>query len=109
MAKGARSNSQKKLRTQRREEVTHKTKWIATAEDKRQAALAACMAAEPLEVPKLEGADTAMTVDKPAPIRVAKKQKLKGAVVKKGKNGKKVSVLAGKNQFHKKGRKGNRN
>ncbi|KAG2447682.1 hypothetical protein HYH02_007142 [Chlamydomonas schloesseri] len=68
------------------------------------------MAAEPLEVPKTEGDDVAMeTADKPVTVRVAKKQKLKGAVVKKGKNGKKVSVLAGKNQFYKKGRKGNRN
>ncbi|GFR50959.1 hypothetical protein Agub_g13279, partial [Astrephomene gubernaculifera] len=110
MAKSGRSNSQKKLRTQRREQLQKQTTWLATAEEKRQAALAACLAAPAPERPASEATetDTAMeTADKPV-IRVKKlKKTLKGAVMKKG-GKKKVTVLAGKNQFYKKGKKGTR-
>ncbi|KXZ44833.1 hypothetical protein GPECTOR_61g786 [Gonium pectorale] len=111
MGKSARSNSKKKLRTQRRELVEKKTVWLATADEKRQAALAACLAAPPLERPPapVPEEDSAMeTADKPV-AKVTKKglKVKKGAVLKKG-GKKKVSVLAGKNQFYKKGKKGNR-
>ncbi|GLC46357.1 hypothetical protein PLESTB_001766700 [Pleodorina starrii] len=109
MAKSTRSNAMKKLRTQRREQVEKQTAWIATAEEKRLAALAACMASapvEPHEAPTTTNHDAMDTADKPTTVRVKKATKpLKGAVMKKG-GKKKVSVLAGKNQFYKKGKKG---
>ncbi len=88
MAKSARANSKKKLRTQRREQVTEKTQWLKTADEKRQAALAACMAAEPLPVaPTVPEENAGMEAERPAAAtttRVKKVGKLKGVAKKKG-------------------------
>ncbi|GIL56253.1 hypothetical protein Vafri_11598 [Volvox africanus] len=109
MAKSSHSNAKKKLRTQRREQVEKQTPWLAIAEEKRQAALAACLASNPVEphvVPTAAKDDAMETENKPVTIRVKKTVKtLRGSVSKKcGK--KKISVLAGMGQFHKKGKKG---
>ncbi|GIL88265.1 hypothetical protein Vretifemale_16198 [Volvox reticuliferus] len=109
MAKSSHSNAKKKLRTQRREQVEKQTAWLAIAEEKRQAALAACLASNPVEphvVPTAVKDDAMETEKKPVAIQVKKTTKsLRGAVTKKG-GKKKVSVLAGMHQFHKKGKKG---
>lgn len=114
MAKSTRSNTKKALRTVRRSKVTDSTKWLQEAEQKRLEALAKCIAAEPVKVPTAtagmetgaesrgRSGDDAMEVCKPA----AKLNKSSKKIVKR--KGKKVSVLAGKNQFHKKGKKGRR-
>lgn len=108
MAKGTRSNSQKKLRTQRREAVLKNTAWLETAEAKRMAALHACLNAEPVTKPSEAETTTAAAMDtagasgNPAGSKyITKKKKL--AMKRKGK---KVTVLSGRNQFHKKKRKG---
>lgn len=111
MAKSTHSNSKKKLRTQRREQVVKQTSWLTTADERRQTALAACVASEPVEshtAPSTDKEDAMETSDKPATARVKKAVKsLKGAVMKKGRK-KKISVLAVASQFYKKGKKGSK-
>lgn len=116
MAKGARSNSKKKLGSQRREAVLAKTSWLAAADAKRQDALQKCLGAEPIEMERISqpeeaaGADAAMSDDGKAAGSgagskyVTKKKKL--ALKRKGGKVRKVSVLSGRNQFHKKKKKG---
>lgn len=121
MAKSARSSSKKQLRTYRRENL--KVKWQAEADAKRYAALAACVNSEPLPVQSSapvgsedmeedrgrqgrSGKASAMDMSD----EVVKSSKRKGFKVgKKGvpqKQRRKGKLfLAGKNQFHKKGKK----
>ncbi|GIM10410.1 hypothetical protein Vretimale_14147 [Volvox reticuliferus] len=72
MAKSSHSNAKKKLRTQRREQVEKQTAWLAIAEEKRQAALAACLASNPVEphvVPTAVKDDAMETEKKPVAIQ----------------------------------------
>ncbi|PNH06262.1 hypothetical protein TSOC_007387 [Tetrabaena socialis] len=111
MAKSGRSNSKKKLRTQRRAQVVEKTVWLARADEKRAATLAACIAADVVHVePTCEvpaASDVApMETSAPRPVRTVRVKKVQ--LKKTGRKGKQVGVLSGFSMFHKKGKKGNR-
>mmetsp|Transcript_9894 Transcript_9894/g.24731 ORF Transcript_9894/g.24731 Transcript_9894/m.24731 type:complete len:118 (-) Transcript_9894:468-821(-) len=117
MAKSARSNAKKALRTWRRENLT--AKWQDESDNRRYEALAAIAAApKPEPPPKAESEDASdmeedrgrtgkMETDPQPSKKKGKKAGVKVGVGKKRRAGK--LFLIGKNQFHKKkGKKGTR-
>lgn len=93
MAKSARSNRKKALRSVRREKVVNQTKWVAEAERKRQETLAKCMAADPIPVPEPPQDAARMEVQKPSrPTEVTMKQADAPETHKKNKRGPKRGV-----------------
>ena len=134
MAKSRRSHKQSALRTVRREKLGKEQHgWVAEAEKNREEAIQRCMAAAPLPVyntvekeeaeaeaargragapskavAKADAKADKMEEDKEQPAAGGKRKVggKRGVVKRKGKVGKKAGVLWGRNQMHKKKKKG---